>query len=217
MKRDNWKIKFKKWLGIGVASAVLASGLTVITPTAVMAVETPINDLPEKVSLEVESTTATEVTLKATTDKAIETSTSTLSLFKSGTTTSIGNSTSGTVHTFTVPRPTTLSYEQYKVTVAGLSSNLITVHSNTTGTWELSITPNINTFKTQDTAPIITWTTNRNVKDVANTGVYITEKATGAVLYKVWNATTTGSSPITKFYTEPNKEYIAYVLSLIHI
>ena len=75
-----------KTVGVIAATAVIIAGL-VATPTAAYADEptppVPVEP-PTSAFLEVDSLTSTEATLKATLDKPLEDSQSTLSLYKTG-------------------------------------------------------------------------------------------------------------------------------------
>ena len=217
MVRKNVFSRLRKWVGSTLVVGLVVSGLTANFSASPIYASDPVIDLPKNISLSTASATSTDVTLEATTDKTVESSSSTVLLFKLGDPVPVDSSTAGVTHSFTVARPTTNSYDQYYTTVAGITSNLITVHSNTTGTWTLEITSNVNSFLTQDNAPTITWVTNQNIKTAnPSLGVYIAEKSTGQVVYAGWNATTTASYQINKFYTEPYKEYVAYVASWVN-
>lgn len=199
----------QKTAGIFTATAVIVAGL-VAMPTVANANETPQQlDPPKNVILTVDSTTATEATIKATLDKPLENAQSTLSLYKTGNPITLQTANSGTVVSFTVPRPTS-SYDQYYATVGALTSNTTTVTSpSSSWTANLGTTNNVISFKTNETPPQLKWNLTKPTSGTA--GIYVVDKENGNILTRFQSTSSTTTYNTPRFYTEISKEYIIYI------
>lgn len=204
-----FKAFFTRTLGIILTTVLIASGLTVLTPTAAYANETLTNP-PTKVTLKTDNITTTTTDITATVDVPLEESSTIASLYKVGTPTTIDTADTGTNFTFTVSVPTgeTL-YEQYYVQIGDIKSNLVTVYSSSS-TWQINIATvnDLDSFKTSDAAPRITWNTNKNINPLKS--VHILRTDTNKTVYTSSTGMTGGWNSI-KFITEPKVEYYAVI------